>query len=276
MPTKSKKVNDGDCRVVVSHPKAGTQMASLEDSFNHVVCPPSAGLQQAATELYAAIGAALKSARDVSERNGQYESHVEAWLLLRLVIRNCEAICVLARRDMVLFPAAVVAARAAFEQALRSRWLLQPSALAEREARCLCHLKSEEMHIARVSEWFPGTSDLGTERLLKIREFREGIARRLPAGTVIPKAVPNIRDMLAEIGESAVYPAYAHMSQFAHGTHLATWLNRRNLGTLRQQGEFVGESEWRVAMAVASLALRLAVASVLRDDSADGGTLVQS
>ena len=66
------------------------------------------------------------NARSTVPPLNKWEAEVEAMLLLNLAIRNTEAILELARKDLVLLPAANVLARTAFEISVKSAWMVQP------------------------------------------------------------------------------------------------------------------------------------------------------
>src|SRR5436190_16883559 len=83
--------------------------------------------------------------RGLPQTEYRYEADTEAGLLLLLIIRNVEAVTTLARRDLVLLPAAIVVARAAFEASTLACWLLFPTMRSYESAAGLatCILRSD-------------------------------------------------------------------------------------------------------------------------------------
>ena len=67
---------------------------------------------------------------------GRFEAEVEAYSILKLIVRYTESVVELARHDLVLLPAATVVARASFEASVLTRWMLRPVDPYEREVRC--------------------------------------------------------------------------------------------------------------------------------------------
>src|SRR5688572_25900578 len=110
---------------------------------NAMVSPPTPEIRATAEAIERAIGWFLERRPSIAEIS-YFEASVEAHNLLNLAVRQLEGIIELARRDLVLLPAAAVLARAAMETSVRAIWLLQEEDPYEREARWLAHLKDEE------------------------------------------------------------------------------------------------------------------------------------
>src|SRR4051794_22976285 len=115
---------------------------------DHTVLAPTPAIVAAADALYESVGRFFAARMAGRAELTKYESHTEAYNLLSLAGRHIEALAELARRDMVLLPAANSLARAVLEAAVRAIWLLQPDDVFEREGRYLSHLQEEE-HVLR-------------------------------------------------------------------------------------------------------------------------------
>ena len=218
------------------------------EGSSHVVRPPTKEVLSAAQALDSAIGLflnALGRATDI----GKFESDVEARLLYALIIRGAEGTLELARKDLVLLPAAVSVARATFETAIRALWMLDPDDPYEREVRWLAHLRADEVHFIKVAAELQklglDSGDL-LEASKRYAEFESAVAARLPVGKVPLTYVPNLLGMLKSLERESQYVLYRHLSQYVHGTHLACSLYRRNLGKDKQLGEFVTAADWGI------------------------------
>src|SRR5262245_45407378 len=122
-----------------------------------IVMLPTPQVVLAAARLSEACGRYLRARSTLPDTFGAWEANVEALNLTYLVIRHVEAITELAQKDLVLIPTATLAARAAFEASVRTRWLLLPDDSFDREARYLAHLAGEEVAIRRLSDLLPRT-----------------------------------------------------------------------------------------------------------------------
>lgn len=196
--------------------------------------------------LNAAIGNFLK-ARSTVPPLSKWESEGEARNLFNLVIRDIESTLELAKTDLVLLPGANVLARAVFEISLKAAWMVAPDAPFQREARWLAHLQAEvRMHdqIAQHIDRFGGNPKAFKVRAEPLRNLQMAVAKALPEGYSVPRRDPTIEQMLEAVGQEQIYPVYRLLSGFVHGTHASTWLYRRNLGTLREYGEFISTRDW--------------------------------
>jgi len=219
--------------------------------MNTVALRPTKPIIDAADLIYESIGRYLECVRSLSEharrQAPRYESNVEAWVLFRQVIRHIEATTELAKLDLVLLPSALVLARATFEATARILWILHPDEVFEREARYLAHLKKEEEFWDRVATtWaeFHQSGKVQLEQCESLRQFRIGVENLLPKHIQRCKAVPNLKNLLGEIGEKEKYLNYSRLSQFSHGTHAAGKLYRKNLGNSKKIGEFISPELW--------------------------------
>jgi len=171
--------------------------------------------------------------------------------LLNLVVRDVEAITELARLDLVLVPAANVLARAVFEIAVKAAWMVTPDDPFDREVRWLAHLEEEErMHdriAGKVTRLGGNPANLEKDRDT-IKRFRKDVERVLPAGYSPLPGNPSVEQMLEDIGQKQVYSFYTLLCAYVHGGHASTSLYRRNLGTFREDGEFIEPGSWHLAL----------------------------
>lgn len=172
------------------------------------------------------------------------ESDVESMLLLNLVIRNMYAILELARRDIVLLPAANVLARAVFEIAIKSAWMVQPDDPYMRELRWLVHLEEEarlhEQIVTRVTESGGDPSGF-QERAAICRGFANGVSGKLPPGYQKIRRNPDLDSMLKDIGQKKMYTVYRMLAAYVHGGHASTWLYRKHLAQRRKLASSSGQ-----------------------------------
>jgi hypothetical protein len=224
---------------------------------HHTVMPPTRGILAAASLLEEGVGRFLK-ARDTLPKLGKYESPLEALNLFYLVLRHVEALCSLAKRDLVMLVPACVLSRAALETTIKMRWMLHPSTIFECEARWLVHLSTEEDYHERMAVQFEEADEHATARRAvakQLREFRVSIEAMLPAGVKLLKAMPKVPAMLKEIDAKEFYRSYIHLCQFVHGTHAGTGLYRKNLGCGKALGEFISPELWKLPLFCAAKCL---------------------
>jgi hypothetical protein len=181
---------------------------------------------------------------------GEWEADVEAFNLLLLAAGHALASAKLARVSLSLHPSACVLARSCLEAGTRALWLLHPDDPFQREARWLAHLETEisgRERLHRSMSKFPGSSS-EDDGVTAVREFRDGVLARLPAGVSPPGRVPDIRTTLDTVGHAEKYMLYILLSQTAHGSHIGTGTYRRHLGTHKEFGEFVTAADWSVPL----------------------------
>jgi len=207
--------------------------------------PPTRAIQSAGTLLDEAVERLLKALSDC-DQIGRYEADVECFNLLRLIIRHVESVVTLASRDLVLLPSAMVVARAAYEATIKLLWMAAPDEPFEREVRWLAHLQTEEDYYMKMASRFAqfGRGEAEQKTAKTIRQFRTGVAVRLPQGHAPLKQLPNLYQMLESLGEERKYLVYMLGCQFAHGTHHATGIYRRHLGTEKVLGEHIVPRDW--------------------------------
>lgn len=216
-------------------------------------------MSEAADVLDKAVAVVLRTLGEAPPR-GHYEAELEANLMIGLIIRHAEAVGVLARDHVVLYPAAMTVARAAYEAALRALWMLDPEAPFERERRWLAHLEnSERLHtnlagtLSRAG--FRDEAERNRRLAEGIRSFRLGVIAELPEGISPPEKLPKLERMVSELGREERYLPYRIASQYAHATHFATGVYRKNLGVAIETGEFIEPERWRTPISLAWFAL---------------------
>jgi hypothetical protein len=215
------------------------------------VMPPTPEIESAGTLLEESIGRLLKTLY-ASPVSGRYEADVESVNLLKLVIRHVESVVALASRDLVLLPSALAVTRAAFETSVKLLWMATPNDPFQREVNWLVHMKSEEDYYMRVASQLArfGADEAWQEAAGRIKRFRLHVTDALPEGYALPKALPNVYEMLASLGEERRYIAYRTLCQYAHGTHFASGLYRKHLGPPRDIGEYFTPEDWWPCFAV--------------------------
>jgi len=209
------------------------------------ILPPTPAIQSAATLLDEAAGRLVEALSGCHEI-GPYEADVECLNLLKLIVRHVESVTVLALRDLVLLPSAMGVARAAYETTIKLLWMAASDDPFEREVRWLAHLQGEEEYYLKMASKLKkfGHGDDEKKTGETIRRFRNDVASKLPASYKPLKQLPNLYQMLESLGEERKYPMYIFGCQFAHGTHHATGLYRKHLGTAKVFGEYIAEKDW--------------------------------
>ncbi|WP_405901862.1 DUF5677 domain-containing protein [Streptomyces sp. NBC_00656] len=221
--------------------------------------PPSLELLQLADTLDDAIGHILQ-ARSGLVGADEWEAPREAWAMSNLLIRNIEAVLLMARTDEVMVSAAWANARCAFEQGVRIIWLLKPTDRYASEGRWLGFLaEAERFHrlVAEAAEQAPELPNSTAHRELeqKMRHFREQVTAALPAGYA-PKKPPKFESMLREIDAATMYRFYREGSQYVHGSMWGTATYRKNLGTHAVYGDFSTTADWILPLRLSWLSLR--------------------
>lgn len=204
---------------------------------------------------------------------GRYESEVEFFTLLKLMLRHLESLTVLARDDLVLAPSANLIARTIFETSVRARWLLVPLDPYEREARWVLFLRSGTAHAKKLaeSEHMPKESASSYEtRRSAYANFDSAICELLEKMDYqVPKQAPNIWEMLKELKEPYLYNFYVLLSAYTHSNFEAASLYKKGLGGAKEIGEFTSVSDWVVPFDVAWKSFFLAARDFLALIEAD-------
>jgi hypothetical protein len=217
---------------------------------------PTPELRNTSDVLEEAI-ARLANALKTCEPIGTYESDVESRLLLLLVIRHVEGVVALSRNDLALLPSAMTLARCAFETATRIAWIMHPEDAMSREVRWLAQLKTDETFYETMADFIGrlGDNSAYLEALHSIRDFRQGVEQLLPSQYEPLKKMPTVLQMLQSMNEERKYHLYAIGCQYCHGTHQATALFRKHLGTRKQFSEGFDLDKWELAFRMCWYAL---------------------
>ena len=223
-----------------------------------VILPTTPEVGLVCDELEKGIGRFLNS-RSTLPPLGRYESQVEALNLFYLALRDIEGVVTLARNDLVLIPPALASARAGFEAAVKSMWMIDAGVPFECEGRWLAHLKAEERFHNRIAARFDEIGkDAGPTRKLAeaIASFSQAMQEILPPTIPVLNGSPSVDKMLESAGVDHLYATYIYLSQFAHAEHAATWLYRsRGLGVEKEIGDFTKPADWHVPLGVAWFSL---------------------
>jgi hypothetical protein len=182
-------------------------------------------------------------------RLGKSEAEFEASTLHKLIIRHAEGVVLLARHDLVTLPSALVLARSAFEAHLKIIWLLKPTDPFEQEARWVQHLRSAAIHWGKVEQanHFPAEY---REKAADQRKKIEGFASRFESALMSQGNYPvssrqeTLWDILKDLDQKYLYPAYIQLSAFAHSNFEAGSIYRKNLGVGKIPGEFIDAIDW--------------------------------
>ncbi|MFD9744727.1 DUF5677 domain-containing protein [[Kitasatospora] papulosa] len=224
-----------------------------------IIRPPSAELLYLADTLDDAIAKILDARSGLVGAN-KWEAPREAWAMSNLLIRNIEAVLLMARTDEVMVSAAWTNARCAFEQAARIIWLLQPTDRYTSESRWLGFMaEAERFHrlVAEAAEKEPELPSSTAHREIEqvIRDFREQVTAVLPAGYA-PQKPPKFEAMLREIDAAAMYRFYREGSQYVHGSMWGTANYRKNFGIHAEYGDFSTTADWILPLRLSWLSLR--------------------
>lgn len=219
---------------------------------------PTAEVLKVVSQIDKGIGRVLKSTASLAPGLGKFEAPIEAWNLLKLVIRYVEGVLTLAREDLVLLPSAIVLSRSAFESSVKLRWLLAPDDDFDREARWLAHLKTEIAFLDKCDKALQERSNSETKFYRaknSLQEFHDDVSDLLPATTSRIKQTPNVYDMLKILGEEERYSMYFTACQYSHSTHFATGMYRRRTDKGKQLGEFIKPNDWNLSFRISWYAL---------------------
>ena len=213
--------------------------------MNGTIMQPTPEIIRAAAILNKAVERLVNAIKKM-EPIGTYEADVEAFNLLKLIIRHVEGVASLASNDLALLPSAMVLARASLEIAIKLKWMTAPEDPFQREVRWLAHLQSEEDYFNKLAAQLGklGSGDAQQKIADQIREFRIQVAAKLPNGVTPLTRMPNLYQMLESLQETEKYLAYIIGCQFSHGTHHATSIYRKNLGSEKILGEHIVPGDW--------------------------------
>lgn len=225
-----------------------------------VIHPPSAALLDMAEAIDEMIDRYLTALR--SAEAAQWEAPKEGYVLGWLMIRDIQAVLVLARQDEIMATAAWSNARAAFELSARIIWMLYPVDRYEAECRWLAYLEEYERAERRIGRESSSNAGQQNQRAEAIRTFREGVTAALPSG-YRPVKIPNLREMLNALNTPQLYQLYQLGSQYTHGSLYAAIGYTRDLGTMRTIGDFTSTVDWILPMRLCWLSLREAAWFIL-------------
>jgi len=212
----------------------------------NTVLPPTPEIEQVCDLLEQIIDQMLE-ARETFPLLGEYEANDESLLLLYLIIRDIESVTHLARKDLVLLPSAMKLTRSVFEMSMKTLWMLEPQDPFDREVRWLAQLQTEEVFYDRISKRLDaiGIDSAKTVRIKnEISTFRLNVTGALPKSYKPIAQIPDLASMMKAINEEGKYLTYIFLSQYSHGTHVATGLYRKNLGNEKKFDEYITPKDW--------------------------------
>jgi hypothetical protein len=220
--------------------------------MENIILPPNLEIKKVCDLLENWIHNFLK-ARDSIPSTGQYEAPLESLNLMYLMIRNVESIILMARYDLVVLPSSLHLTRSVFEMAMKVMWMLAPNDAFEREVRWLAQLQTEEKYFERFAQRLKKIGEDDTEVLAirdKISGFRLDVIGVLPQPYKPLVEIPNLAEMMKDIHEEKKYFTYMLLSQYSHGTHIATGTYRRGLGDEKVLGEYITPKDWKIVFSV--------------------------
>jgi len=227
--------------------------------MSQTILPITEPVASVCTLLYDVVGKFIATSRNTHPPLGKYEAEVEALNLFKIAIRNVEGVIELARRDLVLLPPALAAARTSFETAVKAAWLVNADDPFHREVRWLAHLASEESYLSRIAKQLEKLGKDVTalhQRETSIKDFRLAVDAKLPRDITRLSSTPTFKAMLTDLGGDQLYSYYMLLSQYVHGEHPGTWLYRAGgLGTEKRIGEFIKPADWFIPLRLSFLSL---------------------
>jgi len=214
---------------------------------DEILIPPTQGIITISNLLEDGIHRFLKATEKTIQVPGEFECIDEGLLQYNLIIRNIEAVALLAKHDQVLFPTAMGIARSTFEIAVRVLWMMTPKDAFIRESRWLSQIENIEEYNNIAVKFYRehgfDHSQFTQDRELILR-FRQKLNELLIVKGHNPKRLPDLRDMLKEIGLEKEYIRYIVLSQFTHGTLISTSVYRMNFGNMKIFGEYITSIDW--------------------------------
>jgi hypothetical protein len=217
-----------------------------------IIKPPTPEILALCDAIDRVVGAYLDAFGQGKIKLERFEAELEAYVLHKLIIRHAEAFVLMARHDLVFLPSANVVARAAFEAHLKIMWLLKPVDPYEQETRWVMHLISAVDHWSKLSKAEHIGEDFRAkllERKNAVETFATNIGKLLDKeGYKVPNKAVTLWDILKDLDQKHLYPAYIHFSAYSHTNYEAASLYRKNLGCAKELGEFIEPKDWAFAI----------------------------
>lgn len=212
---------------------------------------------------------------------GRYESDAAAMSLVILAASNAWAVHDLGITSPIRYPACAACARCAFEVGAVAAWLLVPDDPFQREGRWLGWFKANERFYTTLSNDLspvsPELAEAMRQTAIHHSNWRRTLEAKLPRGEVTEK--PAMPIILKELGFLQLYPAYREISQVVHGEPQATSLVHKVEYTAKDSsstdaifeavgqrhfwGSFASESDWALAIRMASWSLMISLPKLL-------------
>lgn len=191
-----------------------------------------------------------------NKKIGYYEGQSQCSTMISLIILDIEAICALAKMNLIFLPTAILISRRIFDVSMHDTWILKPDDPFEQEARWLryaYHSKNSELHFYEACLKSAQKKKLDQGVLLKhcqgISEYYSSVESALDKKTSPKKynhtrQPPKMDDILKEIGREDDYLIFNFGSQFAHGGILATQCFTKGYGISKETGVFISPGDW--------------------------------
>ncbi len=209
-----------------------TAIGSIVQPTNISVLRLSEPISDLADHVYA-------KSSEMRSNIGKWEAEVESLNLILQLASYAKSARVLANESISLVPSVELIARASIEAGARAIWLLFPNETFEREARWLAHLRGDLDFRKKIEN----KSNINMQSKI-FENFYTGVLSKFPENIPVPKQVPNMYEMLAEIKAPEKYLMYCRYSQQIHSGHYATAYYRKGLGSEKQFGEFISAEDW--------------------------------
>lgn len=224
------------------------QHSEAHISMSDPILPPSNEVNGICDQCDRLINAYLDALITKPATIRRYESEVEYYTMMKLMLRHLESLTVLAREDLVLAPSANLITRTIFETSVRARWMFVPLDPYEREVRWVLFLRSGTVHAQKLADsaHLPKAFGEAYEKRRKTySSFDASLSMLLTGmGYSIPKQSPNLWEMLKELKEPYLYTFYVLLSAYTHSNFEAASLYKKNLGGMKRIGEFTSASDW--------------------------------
>ena len=146
--------------------------------------------------------------------------------IMRIIIKNAEAIIVLADNDTSYSHAASNICRNVFEGAIRLVWLLHPESETEREIRWLGMVKNAKASLETIekeaAELGIESNMLNAEQIIAMEEVVNKVSSHISARNKKVRfinGIPNFNQMTKESGYDFMYTMYRNLSGHVHLSH---------------------------------------------------------
>jgi Family of unknown function (DUF5677) len=213
---------------------------------------PKVSILETCDAIDSAIEAMISACNDIP--HSEVYADQESLIRLNLVIKNIQAVLLIARNDLLLIVPALVVARAAYETAIRSVWMVNHEDPYEREIRLVCYINEEIKVQKKIADREPKlpADELRqlTEQINKLTEYRNKVVSKYssnnPQKTIdSDQGCPNFEAMCKGITNKDLYKNYIYLSQYAHGNRTAIESFSRGFCENQKMGDYLEPRHWR-------------------------------